>query len=288
MPLAVFLFTLLAAAGSFIDFLIGNSGKKETKDVLVRWYVELGIRSWSDLAIVSANSVDRFLNSLLGQRIWSWRAPVRLLGFSAVFDIALIVATYAPKAVRGAGLGSVTHYWWAIPMVILSNTVVSAASLGLIRSIYRAVPKTPRPSALAGLTVADFALAYLGAAATVTLTATTFISIAVYGVCFGCWAMLLPQKALSTFAHPWHAPLGLAGTNSALFAISAVLPSLLHFATFLVLYLFSLSKPALQRPIMHVLERLDEGPNGVFTRIGTAFGVIAAILAALKSVVSVR
>ena len=127
MPLAVFLFTLLAAAGTFIDFLIGNSGKKETKDILVRWYVELGIRSWSDLAIVSADAVDRFLSSLLGQRIWSWRAPVRLLGFSAVFDIALIIATYAPKAVRGAGLGSVTSYWWAILIVILSNTVVSAA-----------------------------------------------------------------------------------------------------------------------------------------------------------------
>ena len=95
--------------------------------------------------------------------------------------------------------------------------------------------------------------------------------------------MLCRQKLDRCYTAPWIAPVHLGGINFSLFAISAILPTTLHFATLFFLFAFSLSKPLLQRPVTTLLERLEAAPNGVFTMIGFACGTLAAILARLGS-----
>jgi hypothetical protein len=287
MPLAVFLFSLLSSFGVFTDFLLGTVGKGRIKDALANWYVRLGTRSWADLAVASANAVDEFLTAILGRRLVSPHALSRILAFCSVFDTALIFSVYAPK-IWGRPHSSLRYFWWGIPLVVLSNALVSLVSLALIRLSYRSVKIHKPVWALAGSVFIDVLLTYLAVATADTLMTTTFIALDVSYVdtarprwC-GCWLTILPSKALRSFSLPWLAPLSLGGINASLFTISAFLPSLLHLAAFSVLCLFALSKRWLQSPVMYLMERLDDSRDGIFTRLGTACGALAALLALFK------
>jgi hypothetical protein len=97
-------------------------------------------------------------------------------------------------------------------------------------------------------------------------------------------AIIFSNTAVSATALglTWH---GIARiyVNLSLFSISAVLPSILHFATLFCLFVLAISKRFLERPVTLLLERLHASPKGVFTVIGSLFGVLAGVLTRLSA-----
>jgi hypothetical protein len=274
---AIFLFVLLAAIGYFIDFIIGEVGRAATGNRLVDWYVALNTKSGWKISLEAADAVDRFLTHLLGGPVGSAKGLIRVLMFSAAFDSALIAAVYSLTLPKWHVCPwSLLHYYWRfLPAIVLSNTVVNALALSLTRLMFAGLRRSRTPWAIAGLTIGEAGIAYLAAATTTLLT---------------MMAALAPHITRGTFifdAHqafkaPWHG-IGRIYVNLSLFSISAVLPSFLHFATLLVLFAFAISKPLLEGPMTILLERLYGSPKGVFTVLGSMFGILAGILVRLST-----
>src|SRR5262249_6240134 len=140
MSLAILLFSMLATAGKFADFIIGKRGQRQVNDRMVAWYVELGSAPWSRLALASADSVARFLTRLLGDAIVSRRALLRILILNVGLDIALITIAYALlTGWAGVRLFIFTHFRWAVLPIVLSNTIVNFVALSGIRLTYRSM-----------------------------------------------------------------------------------------------------------------------------------------------------
>jgi len=273
---AIFLFVSLAALGNFVDFIIGERGRVATGNRLVDWYVALNTKSWSRLSFEAADAVDRFLTHLLGGPLASPKGLIRVFMFTAAFDTALIIGAYMlTLPAWHVSPWGVLHYWRFMPAIIFSNTIVSATALGLTKLMYAELRRTRALWAIAGLTIAEAVIAYLAAATTAVLAVTIATA---------------PHVLMSTFLHylheafrrPWH---GIARiyVNLSLFSISAVLPSILHFATLFCLFVFAISKRFLERPVTLLLERLYGSPKGVFTVIGSLFGVLAGVLTSLSA-----
>ena len=140
MSAAIFLLVMLSAVGSFADFIVGKRGQRTVKDIVVKWYVELSDRPWSSLASDAADAVDRFLTHSLGAPIVSWKGLLRIFTFNALLDVALICGAYSFKVARSPTLlRSLFYYWFGAPLIVLSNTLVNAISLGVVRLTYRAI-----------------------------------------------------------------------------------------------------------------------------------------------------
>ncbi len=274
---AIFLFVSLAALGNFVDFIIGESGRVATGNRLVDWYVALNTESWSQISFEAADAVDRFLTHLLGGPLVSRKGLIRVLMFTAVLDTALIIGAYSLTlpARHVSPWALLRSYGRFMPAIILSNTIVSAAALGFTRLMYGGLRRTRGVWAIAGLTIMEAVIAYLAAATTAVLAVTIATAPRVLMSTFLSYLHL-------AFRRPWH---GIARiyVNLALFSISAVLPSILHFATLLCLFLFAISRRFLERPVTLLLERLYASPKGVFTAVGSLFGVLAGVLTHLSA-----
>lgn len=106
----------------FVTWSIRDAANQRIKDSMADWYVTFADSNWKDVLFWSSDRAEVFLNSLLGRKLWSFRAFFVWTAISTVYFTLtcwLLLALLEPGAITFLGiLREDAQEWLYIPCLV--------------------------------------------------------------------------------------------------------------------------------------------------------------------------
>lgn len=287
-----FVAVITAALCSLIDFLLGQEGRQKNKDRLAELYVFIGGSKWTSIASFSANSVLKFIKSVLGFQHGSFQIVVRLIIISFYINATALFSAYPEAWSALSDTNNIVYIKYGLLPAVIVSLIVDTVSITTTFMILKIAIKAKKALVSLLFLALDFVLGYL-------FFLINYVILQIYWVTqvgaplafadftgnslslselisFGWNVFIFYLKHLPTTG--FH-----GGFNYGLvFGVSALLPSLLHLVAEITLSLLLIVHSVFKPATMFVLERFDElNTNFVLTKLGVALSTLFMIIYAL-------
>ena len=282
----------LVGLGKFADFLMGPRGDRRLKDRLITFYVNVSDENWTAIIAIPANSYCRFLQTVFGTRPNSCRFYVAVFLYSTAIFIAVVGGTYYehPSTMKGA-----LSFWYPFLVFFIINYLLDLVSLMLLITILARIDWTiTKKAVVSTITVLITLLVIFDLA--VTLSASIFNVIAILYIGTSrltpwhlSWMSFVWAGAVLSATHPWHSSASIGNPfdpadqiNFSIFSVSVVAPLSVLAVIITCSLAMYYSRDLTRRPLLLVIERIEEAKDGVFTVISWAITGIVGIIEALR------
>lgn len=224
----IFILVLAMVLSKFLDFMFQKEQRRNQSDILSGIRDRLRGIEVRDFARLTAESVDRVYDQILGPRLVSARG----VGVAALFGIGTTLGVYL--AFDGAPLQRLTgtHMWIILVLIMAANTLVAMPSIVATRFFLKRVVVARSRMRVAVFLVADAVSTYALVTVAVFLIAIFILPVvsAVLGAkafswpLVGTFASFEPVNALAWLRD---SPNRIDGVGSDWYATTALLPAFL-------------------------------------------------------------
>lgn len=266
----VFILTLLITVAKMTDFLIGRAGNRKINARLADFYFSIQ-RDWEIIYQMPAERCAEFLDHLL-----SFRAFVQIIRIALIIALPTAALMLVSESSEGshpwfAGTGSTQFTMHARGLFLTGNlvgfTMATFASWHIARWFLRKMAGAgPRDALLCIALLSSISLSCIVMGAVVAQTVATISS-----------ERTLYDFTSRTYIVDDGAQLALVGINdyiNVLVLLPSLLVSLLALGSLCLFWFWS----ALRRPLMVVLERLEERGENTLTAIAIGIAGIAGLV----------
>jgi hypothetical protein len=288
MASTIFLLISLVALGHFTDFIIGQSGRRKVKDRLADVYVAVAEGDWSTLFRSPAQLFLRYI-----EKVFSFKSvPVLLrrvilysVGISLLVDGALLVssiAVYPNVLVIPLSPSGVSPFH--PPFLLASaatNLVFDLWSLLVVKRCMKSI-EVVKARYLIPLLAMFVCVTFV--ICVIACMFQTGLSVVVYSRTYHILPSL-NEDLHAAYLAALTLPAVLKNNPQQLYSLLPCIQIILPMTTYIIFcalaYTVYLLRNVLRKPLLIVLERLDEARSGVFTSIAAAISALVGLFEAL-------
>lgn len=291
MTLAIFIFVVFAAVGRFADFVLGARGGRSVRKRMADFYVSAGESNWFGVFSKSVSAYSQFLTHPL-RHGKTWRRVFFVtLSFSLPLNLSVVYSILYDHVHSFTGASRLL-FWSPLSVgyicTITFNFFLDVLALLCAINISRQRFNTPF-HAFALLSV-GIIITYCLIVASVLFSDATMATTAAVSApnpsahlsVWKVWISLASFLLMQVILHPWRTNALLGGLYSTYFGLAVAFPMTVLVSILMISLFVYLGRPVLQKPLMLILERLDERVGGVFTAISSAIGIVVGLLTSLQ------
>jgi hypothetical protein len=277
--------------GHFTDFIIGQAGQKKVKDQLADLYVAVADGDWSRLFRSPAKLFLSYIDALFQFAkpvVFSLRVLIYSFIFSMLVDLVLFISStnISPSLIvaplRAEGIPPWDKLYLFVSIV--NNSIFDILSIIIVRWLTKSAAGIPATY------IVPLLVSSVGIALVIFLLASmsqNFMLVIVYSRFYGIFPNVYQDLEAAVRAAQgtlvfFFLPQGVSSNLHAMLpSIQVVIPITTYVLFCAAAYVFYLSRNFLRKPLLILLERLDESRSGIFTSLAAAISAVVGLLQAL-------